>query len=315
MLNRSRRWPAVLGIIALVCAAAPAAAQSDDGGVIRVGEVNTDLYAEGYYALEAGMFKAAGLNVQVTTFATGGASATALAGNAVDVAITNPIALANAITHDVPWVIVALGGVYSSKAPSTALCVGSKSALRVPADFAGKTVAVSSLGNLEQIGFQQWLATNGVDPSAVRFVELKSTQMAPALERGTIDAAMITDPALSFAVKNGTRVFAPAFDAIAKQFPISVWVASTGWAAQHPDLARRFAQVIYQAGRWANAHHEQTAPILAKYAGVDPGAMGGMPRALYAESSDAPALQKELDLAYRFKLISQPVSAAKLQLP
>jgi NitT/TauT family transport system substrate-binding protein len=310
---RFARLPTVVAFVALVSLGQACGAQAADT-VIRVGEVNTDLYAQAYYALDAGFFKSAGLNVEITTFPTGGAAATAVAAGAVDIAVTNPIAVANAFEHGVPLIVVANGGLYSSKAPSTALCVGEKSPLRTAADFAGKTVAVSSLNNLEQIGFEAWLSAGNVDPSGVRFIELKSTQMGAALERGSIDAAMITEPALSFAVKNKTRIFAPAFNAIALQFPISVWVSPAGWATQHADLIKRFAGVIYQAGRWANTHHDQTAASLTKYTTIDFATISGMKRAIYAESLDAVSLQKELDLAYKYKLISRPLMASQLLL-
>jgi NitT/TauT family transport system substrate-binding protein len=315
MTLRVVRLLAALGVVAVASASQPVGVRAADTTVIRVGEVNTDLYSEAYYALDAGFFKSAGLTIEITTFPTGGASATAVAAGAVDIAVTNPISVANAVEHGVPLTVVANGGLYSSKAPSTALCVGAKSAFRTPADFAGKTVAVSSLNNLEQIGFEAWLSANNVDPSGVHFIELKSTQMGAALERGTIDAAMITDPALSFAVKSGTRIFAPAFNAIALQFPISIWVSPTAWASRHADLVKRFASVIYQAGRWANTHHDQTAASLNKYTTIDLATIQGMQRAIYAESLDATALQKELDMAYKYKLISRPLMASQLLLP
>jgi NitT/TauT family transport system substrate-binding protein len=311
---RFARLPTVVAFVALVSLGQACGAQAADT-VIRVGEVNTDLYAQAYYALDAGFFKSAGLNVEITTFPTGGAAATAVAAGAVDIAVTNPIAVANAFEHGVPLIVVANGGLYSSKAPSTALCVGEKSPLHTAADFAGKTVAVSSLNNLEQIGFEAWLSAGNVDPSGVRFIELKSTQMGAALERGSVDAAMITEPALSYAVKNKTRIFAPAFNAIALQFPISVWVSPAGWATQHADLVKRFAGVIYQTGRWANTHHDQTAASLTKNTTIDLATISGMKRAIYAESLDAVSLQKELDMAYKYKLISRPLAASQLLLP
>jgi len=314
MNARVARGLTVFGFVAFACIGQATGLQAA-GTLIRVGEVNTDLYAQAYYALDAGFFKSAGLDVEITTFPTGGAAATAVAAGAVDIAVTNSIATANAVEHGVPLIVVANGGLYSSKAPSTALCVGEKSPLHTPADFAGKTVAVSSLNNLEQIGFEAWLSANNIDAAGVRFIELKSTQMGAALDRGTIDAAMITEPALSFAVKNKTRIFAPAFNAIALQFPISVWVSPTAWASQHADLVKRFASVIYQTGRWANTHHDQTAASLTKYTTIDLETISGMKRAIYAESLDAPALQKELDMAYKYKLISRPLMASQLLLP
>jgi hypothetical protein len=48
------------------------------------------------------------------------------------------LATANAIEHGMPLIVVANGGLYSSKAPSTALCVGKKSPLHTPQTFCRK---------------------------------------------------------------------------------------------------------------------------------------------------------------------------------
>jgi NitT/TauT family transport system substrate-binding protein len=310
---RVSRVPALLGVLATLLSAQPAVAQATDQTVIRVGEVATDLNAESYYAADMDFFEKAGLKVQLTTFANGGAVAGAVAAGAMDIGISNSIAVASAYSRGVPLQIVALGGMYSTKSPSTALAVAKKSPIKLAQDFQGKTIAVSSLNNLEQIAAQAWLGSNDVDPAGVKFVEIHSTAMGPALARGTVDGAMITEPALSMSLAAGEiHSFAKVFDTIAPQFPIGIWVTTSAYAKAHPELVKKFAAVMYETGKWANTNPALTAPILAKYSKIDPAEIKGMARSRYAEALDLGGLQKELDIAFKYKQIQRSVNASEL---
>jgi ABC-type nitrate/sulfonate/bicarbonate transport system substrate-binding protein len=96
-------------LIALPAATPPA--QADDANTIHVVAVAIDLYAGAYYAQDQGFFKAAGLDVDVTTLANGGAAATALAGGSADIAVTNLIQTATAVAHGVPLTVIAGAGL------------------------------------------------------------------------------------------------------------------------------------------------------------------------------------------------------------
>jgi len=53
-----------------------------------------------------------------------------------------------------------------------------------------KTVAVSALHDMTQFETSAWVDKTGGDSKSVRFVELKYTEMATALEQGRADAAV-----------------------------------------------------------------------------------------------------------------------------
>lgn len=310
---RFSRIPALLGALATLLSAQPAVAQTADQTLIRVGAIATDLNAESYYAADMDFFEKAGLRVKVTTLANGGAVAGAVAAGAIDIGISNSIAVASAYSRGVPLRIVALGGMYSTNAASTAFAVAKNSPIKTVKDLQGKTIAVSSLNNLEQIATQAWLGSNDVDPASVKFVEIHSTAMGPALARGTVDGAMITEPALSMSLAAGEiRSFAKVFDTIAPQFPIGIWVTTSAYAKAHPELVRKFAAVMYETGKWANANKALSAPILAKYSKIDPAEIKGMSRSPYAEALDLGGLQKELDIAFKYKQIPRSVNASEL---
>src|SRR5271155_275569 len=75
--------------------------------VIRLGLAPVESYALALYGVDRGFFKAAGLDVQITTFSGGGGVMSAAAGGALDVGCANVGAQANAHVHGLPFSMIA----------------------------------------------------------------------------------------------------------------------------------------------------------------------------------------------------------------
>lgn len=300
---------ALLGATA-AAAALPRAARAQ-GLPIRIGTVAADAYAEPYYAQDLGSFARAGLNVEITSFTNGAALAAAVVGGSVDAGVGDATEVANGVSHGVPFVLFAGCGLYSTKTPTTLLCVAKDATIATAKDLEGSVVAVVSLVSLQSTAVKAWLANNGADLSKVRFTELPFSSMGGALTRGTIAAAFIAEPALT-SVKPDVKVLAKAYDAIAPEFLISDWFTTRDWLARNADAAKRLVQVIYDTARWANAHQDLSAPILAKYSKLDLDRVRAMTRAVYATSLDPKMVQPVLDNAAKFKSLDRPFKAADL---
>jgi NitT/TauT family transport system substrate-binding protein len=307
-MNAVRLVLLLLGLSA--AAALPSAAQGT--APLRVGATANDTFAEAYYAADMGFFAKAGLNVDLQTYTNGATVAAAVASGAIDVGVSNVIQLATAVTHAIPFVVIAPAATYTPNAPATALCVAGNSPLRTAKDFEGKVIGVQGLSDMLAVSAKAWLTQNGADLSKVKFVEVTFSEMAPALARGTIAGAMISEPALAGAKNAGVRVFAASYDAIGKLFYTSGWFATQDWVAKHPDAAKRFAEAIFETARWANAHHDQSAGILAKYAKLDPEVARGMIRSAYGETFEPRYFQPPLDAAFKYKVLERAVSANEL---
>lgn len=306
-----RRFTLALALIVVLAGTSPATTQTLPA--LKVGATANDTFAEAYYAQDMGFFKKAGLNVELSTFTNGASVANAVASGAVDIGISNPVGLAGALTHGIPFTIVAGGGMYSTKEPTTVLCVAANSAIRSAKDLEGKTVAVSALKDLTQLGALAWLTKNGADVSKITWVELPFAEMGPAVERGTVAGAVISEPSLSAAKSKGlVRVLGKAFDAISPQFLIGAWFTTTSFAQKNPDLIKRFVSAIYETARWANAHQDQSGEILAKYSKITPEAVHAMARSTYAVSLTPAILQPPLDLAFKNSVIVRAVGANEL---
>jgi NitT/TauT family transport system substrate-binding protein len=307
-----RLWTAVLLLVAVVLAL-PTYGRTQTAPTLRVAATANDSYAEGYYAQELGFFKKAGLDVALQTFVNGAAVSTAVAAGAADIGISNPLQLAGAISRGAPFTLIAGGGMYSSKTPTTDLCVSVSSPLRTAKDLDGKTIAVSALKDITQAAVVVWLSQNGGDPSKVSFVEMPFAEMGPAVARGTVDAAVLVEPSLTLSKQNGlVRVFAHVFDVIAPQFLIGSWFTTTSFAQSHPAVVKQFQNVVYEAGRWANANHARSAAVLSKYSKINLSTVMAMTRVTYPLSLNPQIVQPQLDIAYKTHILEKPVSAADI---
>lgn len=301
----------VLG--ALLAAGAPriAAAQTPPP-TIRIATISSDIFGEPFYGQDAGLFKRAGLNVELAVFTNSGAVGTAVAAHAADVGVYDVVGTSAAVEQNVPITMFAAGSQFATSAPTAMLCVAKASPLRAPRDFAGKTIAVSTVHGLSDAATRAWLTRAGVSIANIKIIEIPFAQMAASLERGTIDGAVIAEPFLTAAKLAGELAVGNVFDAIAPSFYQTGWIASPDYLAANPDTARRLVETAYAIARWANAHHAESGTIIAKYAKLDEATAKAMTRTAYATSLDLKEIQPLLDVAATYGMIKRPIKAAEI---
>ncbi len=278
---------------------------------LRIGATANDSFAEAYYAHDEGFFTKAGVPVEITTFNNGAAVSTAVASGALDIGISSVITLANAVLHGVPFVYIAGGGLYNAAAPTIVLCVAKDAPIKNASEFVGQTIAVSGIKDITHLATVAYLTKSGVDASAVKIIEMPFSQMAAALKRGTVSGAIISEPSLSAGVDE-VRVFAKPFEVIGKRFMIGGWFATTDWVKKNPAAAHRFATVIYETARWANANRERSAPILQRYSKISSAAIARMTRVSYAENLTPDAIDATLELAARERFTERAVRGSEM---
>jgi len=306
LLTRSRAL-ALVG----AAAAAPAVVRAQSTIAVRIGSVAADAYGEPFYGFEEDFFKRAGFDAQIIPFAGSGAAAAACAGGAVDVALTDIVLIANAVNRGLPFTAIAGSALYGPGSATTALCALKSSPYQKAKDFEGQAIAVITLVSLGSTAVKAWLTQNGADLSKVKFVEMPFTEMGPALQRGTVQAAYLAEPSLS-QIPPEIGVIADPDAAIAKAFLINVWFTTHDWLAKNPDGGKRFVQAIYDTARWANRNRDKTASILAKYSKLPLERVQHMRRTEYAMSLTTTLLQPVLDVGYEYKAIQRRVDVATL---
>jgi NitT/TauT family transport system substrate-binding protein len=310
-LRALRLLAAVLAVAAMTQSAVAQTALTE----IRIGTIGfADATSLPVYAQATGTFKKYGLNATVTSFNGGGAIVAAVAGGSLDIGFSNNVSAASAIERGIPIMVLAPAAVFDEKAPEdNALVKAHGSKAKTGADLNGKAVAVTTLGGGLQLAASAWIDKTGGDSKSVHFVELPNSEMGPALKQGRIEAAMVSEPALSQARAAGDiDVLADAFAAIGPRYSLGLFVASKAWVAANPDAAHRFVQAMVETARWANTHRAETAKILAPLLGVDVASLANTARSTYGDSLTVAMLQPQLDIALRYGQLKTPFDSRQI---
>jgi NitT/TauT family transport system substrate-binding protein len=303
-----RRFVTSCSTAALTLVAARAGSAATSLPKLRVLTTDSDPGALPLYAQENGFFTSAGLDVDVATMGNGGAILAAVAGDAVEIGFANAGSVGGGVLRGLPFTIIADGALYSSKAPTTLLCVGLDSTIKDAKDLNGKKIAVSGLKLAGQAGVQAWIDKNGGDSMSAGYLEMDFAAMPPLLASGRVDAALMAEPALSVA-RGKMRILSACFDAIAPEFSIIAYMAKTDWIAKNHDAAAKFAAVIRQTAAWANANPQLSARILGKYMKLPETITSTMVRVQYPTSLTAAHLQPEIDVMAKYGFLAKRVDA------
>jgi NitT/TauT family transport system substrate-binding protein len=152
-------------------AAVPAGAQAPLT-VVHVASGMDDNAAPVLYAQRTGMFRRAGLDVQLEKMNSGAAVSAAVAGGSIDIGKSSLAGLLAAHQKGLPFTLVAPAGLYVSDRPYAALVVPLASALHGAADFDGKTIAVAGLRDIVVIATDAWIDQHGGNSASLKYIEL-----------------------------------------------------------------------------------------------------------------------------------------------
>lgn len=298
-------------LAAALASAAPrtVGAQTASTVTTRIGVAPVEVCAEAFYGVDLGIFKKAGLDVELQFFPSPGSISTALAGNAIDVGLFDSVGLIAAHSRNVPIVFLAPGKLYEDSAPEIGLVVRDDGP-RTAKDVVG-TVAAPSINNIGALATLAWLDRNGGDSKRIKFLELPFPAMNDAVQRGTVIGAVSVEPWLSDARDKGMRTMAPS-NGIASVFVASAWVGSQSWAEGHPSIVAPLVAAIYTAGRWGNSNHTASIPIVAKYTKLPPETLAKMRHGRFAESTDLKTIQPVIDAMVSYDFIPKGFPAADL---
>lgn len=297
--------------------AAPGArASAQDLGSIKIAAPANDTATSALYAVKAGLCKRAGLDVEITAMNSGAAVASAVAGGAIAMGNSSLVTLIEAHAKGLPFTLVATSGMIETNVPYAAMVVRKDAPFRAARDLNGKTLASPALKDLNAVSMMDWIDQNGGDSSTVRFIELAPAPCLQAIVDGRVDAAILGTPILTQGLETGgIRVFAKAFDAVAKRFVHIAWFTTTDYAEKNRDLVGRFARVMHDSAVYCNAHQSATVEMIAEFAKLDPKVVGRMARVTFAEYLTPAEIQPLVNVAAKYKVIDRAFDAAELISP
>lgn len=262
-----------------------------------------------FYALKAGLFEKADLDVKSMAMANGAAIASAIVGGAADIGFSNVQTLVAAHVKGIPFTIVSAGGEYNDASPTTELLVAADSPIKSAKELEGKTVAVGALHDLQALSVAAWMTTNGADASKANYIETPASAALALLQQGRADAIVVSQPNLQFALERGARVLGKPYGALAKRLLVSAWYTTQPWTQANADALTRFGRVMRAASDFANAHPQEMDPIIAAYTKIPAEALRTMSRAHQGTTVDPAQLQVVIDAAARYDVIPKAFPA------
>lgn len=225
--------------------------------------------AGGYFVAEAqGYFKKNNLELTSSTITGGASLIPALESGAMNVGFSNLVSVLESGTHH--FGMQCLAGTLRKPATghNLPLLVSPKDASSITSakDLNGKTVAQNTLGNINQLLTEDWMAKNGGTYKSVHFTSLPFPTMPSALARGAVDAAVVAEPFATLAIKAGAKILNPRpYQVVAKSPVYSCWLASKKWIDAHKAAARAFVTALDQADSYLTAHPTYLRKILPTY--------------------------------------------------
>jgi NitT/TauT family transport system substrate-binding protein len=306
------RWATLRAFAGVAAMAAWPRSASAAADTVRVASAADDTVTPLLYALRAGLFAAAGINVELQKANSGSAVAAAVAGGAMDIGRGTILPLINAYARGVRFVLIAPSTLHLDADPDSGLLVATDAPIRSARDLDGKIVSVAGLYDLTWLATKAWLDAGGAD-GTVRFIEIPGTAVSAALQDGRIAGGTLSEPFMSLALKSGkARFLGNIVGAIAPTLLESAWYTTADYATKNRDVVMRFRRVIEAATVYTNAHHAQTVDLLAAFTGMDPATIGQIKRAVSATTLDVTQIQPMIDTALRYNVIAQGFSANAL---
>jgi NitT/TauT family transport system substrate-binding protein len=311
-LTRRAALSALGGVLALG-ASAEAQTTTPDVTVLRLSSSPADDTMPVLYAQQSGALRRAGLDVQLTRATSGAAVAAAVSGGSIDIGKSSVVSIVTAHAKGLPFVWIAPGSMYNPAIPDGALIVAADSPIKTARDLNGKIVAVPALGDLNTTAARAWVDQNGGDSKTLQFVEIPVASQLAALNAGRIAAGGIINPFFADALASGSaRMLAPFYSAIAPRFMLSGWFTTTDFARQHRDAIAAFQRLIATTAVYTNAHHAETAPLLATWSGITLDQAQHFPRMTNGTRIEAEDIQPVIDLLARYGVIPNRFDAHEM---
>lgn len=309
-LRRSRFLAAGASAVAAAAAGiAPAAAQQST--VIRVlGNPNDDATSL-YWAQRSGMFQKAGLDVRIDPGAgvSGAQVAAAVIGGNYDVGKSSVTSIFEAHEKGIPFKILAPASIQDTAVPFVGTIALKDAPIRTGKDLENQIVGVSSLSSIGRPAVCAWVEASGGDWRSVKFVEIPLTQAPAAVQQRRVIASEVAQPLLATSLATGNFRNLPTYQAIAPRFFLTIWFTTDEWSAKNPQAARTFARVLAQSANYTNAHHAETAPIMAEASHTDPAVMLNMQRSINGSLLLAALIQPAIDASAKYGALKAPFPA------
>jgi NitT/TauT family transport system substrate-binding protein len=277
---------------------------------LKIGALPITDLVQLYVADANGYFRDVGLKVEIRNFEGGAAIVPAVLDGSLDLGWSNSISILQARARGVALRFFA-GGLYQGPGHWTsALMVAKDSPIRRPDQLRGRTVAINTLANINELVMRASLDRAGLEADAAELLEVPFPEQAAALESGRVDAILPSEPFVTMAKRGGARVIDPdPFTVVGSPVFIAAFFASDHWLRENPNTAAAFRRAVNRATAYWNEHPEERAGIIARYTKVPPQVAKRMSLGESRTEISAGDVQRQIELARKYGLIRESFHA------
>ena len=318
MSTRNLRAASVVAVLLLFlagCTGAPGgvALTAASGAVqdITVAAIPASDLAGLYVAQDQGLFARQGLHVRITKIPSSQAVIAAQLSGHVDISAGSYVPYIAAQAAGARFRILAEA---STLQPDTrALVVGANSGITSLAGLVGKKIGVNGTNSIGTLLISALLEENGISPGKVKFVTDNEgfPAMPGQLERGEWQAAFLAEPYVTIAgEQDGDQILADLDQGATVSFPIDGYVATQGWARQHPKAAAAFVRAIEQGQAIAASDPTAARTAIGKADQLSPEVTGVMMLPDYPVGPvDEKRIQREAAVMLQFGTLGRAYAA------
>ena len=234
---------------------------------LQIGCTATTDCASAMVAVDEGIFKKHGLDVEMTLIGINSNIPAAILSGSIQIGGPTSTVFLQAVDGGLDLVAVAGATVMNpnSNANITAF-VRNGLTIKEPKDFVGKKVGAPGLGAFLHVLFVKWLVEKGVDPKSVNFVEVTFPTMADIIKSGGVDVVLAAEPFITRMTNAGLGTVGARYAAeLNRTEPIIFYAASRDWAEKNPAVIRKFRDAIAEAAPIVNDDREKSAASIAKF--------------------------------------------------
>ncbi|MGH8867768.1 MAG: ABC transporter substrate-binding protein [Actinomycetes bacterium] len=308
-----RHWLGIVAAAALLttaCSGGSGPEQGADGLTkVRVAETAGAPLNFLTYGDEQGFFADNGIDLEISSSSGGATVIPQLVSGDLDVAGSNIVSGIIAIDQGLPIQMVA-AGTSTAEDPAqdfSALMVAGGSPAAGIADLVGQRVAVNSLRNINDIVVGHELQQAGLSDDAVQFVEIPFPEMAAAVERGDVAAAVVIEPFITVAEDNGLRIIGRPYTELRPGLQIGTYLMNRELVASQPELVQGFQRAVKATGDAVAADPAAFREALPRISETDPALAERVRINLWRGTTDRASLELVMGLMVDYGLIDAPV--------
>lgn len=249
-----------------------------------------------FVAQDKGYFREEGLSIDLTVAQKGSATIDNLAGGSVDVGLSSyPPGILARVKKAAPDLTIVADGATTTP-ELFGVVVKKDSPIKVPADLAGKKIAVSSKGGIGELALRSQMKARDIKIDPNLFIPFGFADMPSRLEAGDIDAAIMNEPYLTTALQEkGVQKVIDPFTGPTADFSTTGFFAKKSFIDKHPNTMAAFVRAIVKAAKASN-DRLVVQQVIQQNIKVDKKIADLMRMPIYQTTAEPSRLQRVIDL-------------------